>query len=155
MLCTKFNKKRSKIHKKHLSNQHSNLHRFWSQLGPILGRFWKPKWGQDGTKSLQKSILESIKKTITPRVALGTNFERFWAPTWPPRGVTFVYKFEHLKVLVPSWAPRPTQDLPRPPRPSQEPPKTNFRPQVHRFWGSTLLDLGSIWGRFGCICVPT
>ena len=135
--------------KKHLSNQHPNLHRFWSQLGPILGRFSGPRCGQVGTKSLQKSIFKCIRKMTTFRIALGTNFDRFWAPTWPPRGVTFVYKFDHLRFLGPTWghlgakmAPRPTQD---PPRPLQEAPKTNFRPQAHGFWGSNWLDLGSIW----------
>ena len=51
--------------KKHLSNQHPNLDRFWRQLGSILGRFWEPKWGQVGTKLLQNSISKSIKKLIT------------------------------------------------------------------------------------------
>ena len=72
--------------RKQLSNQHSNLHRFWSQLGPILGVFWRPRWGQVGTKSIPKSIFKSIIKTITFRIALGLDFDRLWAPKWPPRG---------------------------------------------------------------------
>ena len=75
---------------KQLSNQHPNLDRFWNQLGFILGGFGEPSWSQVGTKSLQKSIQKVIKKSITFRIALGTNFDRFWPPTWPPKNVTFV-----------------------------------------------------------------
>ena len=105
--------------RKQLSNQHPNLDRFWSQLDSILGGFWGPRWGQDGTKSLQKSIQKSIEKMITFWIASRSIFDRFWAPTWPPRGVTFVYKFDHLRFLGPTWghlgakmAPRPTQEPP-------------------------------------------
>ena len=71
---------------KHLSNQHSNLHRFWSRLGSILGGFWEPRWAQVGTKSLQKSIFKPIIKSITFRIALGADFDRFLVPKWLPRG---------------------------------------------------------------------
>ena len=71
---------------KHLSNQHPNLHRFWNQLGSILGGLWEPSWSQVGTKSLQKSIPKVIKITITISMASGWIFDRFWLPTCLPRG---------------------------------------------------------------------
>ena len=97
----------------HLSNQHPNLHRFWSQLGPILGRVGRPSWGQVGTKSVQKSITKMIIKMITFRIALGTNFDRFWAPRWAPRGGPRNHFSRSLGLLGPSWGqdgPRPLQD---------------------------------------------
>ena len=89
--------------KKHLSNQHPNLDRFWRQLGSILGRFWGPKWGQVGTKLLQNSISKSIKKLITFQIALGIDFDRFWAPKWAPIGGQNFYFLAHFSVLGPSW----------------------------------------------------
>ena len=99
--------------RKQLSNQHPNLHRFGSQLGSILGGFWGPRWGQVGTKSLQKSIFKSIIKTITFRIALGPDFDRFWAPKWPPREGQNFHFSAFLELLGPSWGqdgPRPLQD---------------------------------------------
>ena len=74
--------------KKQLSNQHSKLDRFWNQLGSILGGFGGPRWGEVGTNSFQKSIFKSIIKMITFRIALETDFDRFWAPTWLPKRET-------------------------------------------------------------------
>ena len=99
--------------RKQLSNQHSNLHRFWSRLGSILGRFWGPRWSQVGTKSLQKTIPKSIKKMITLRIALGPDFNRFWAPKWPAREGQNFHFSAFLELLGPSWGqdgPRPLQD---------------------------------------------
>ena len=36
--------------KKHSSNQHPNLHRFWIQLGFIFGGFLGPRWDQNASK---------------------------------------------------------------------------------------------------------
>ena len=88
---------------KQLSNQHSNLHRFGSRLGPMLGGFWEPRWGQVGTKSLQKSIFKPIIKTITFRIALGADFDRFWAPKWLPRGGPRNRFSRFWGLLGPSW----------------------------------------------------
>ena len=60
--------------KKHLSNQHPNLHRFWNQLGSILGGFWEPSWSQVGTKWLQKSIPKTMKKSSPSGSLLGAIF---------------------------------------------------------------------------------
>ena len=141
---------------KQLSNQHPNLHRFWSQLGPIWGRFWEPTGGQVGTKSLQNSIPKVIKKMITFRIALGTDFDGFWAPTWPPKAETNLWFLEHFGLLGPSWGqdpPKTPQELPRhPPRAPKtlprDPPKTpprgllgqifnDFGPQLGGFWPPT------------------
>ena len=106
---------------KQLSNQHSNLHRFWSQLRRILGGFWEPRWGQVGTKSLPKSIFKVIIKMITFRIALGTDFDRFSAPRWAPRGGPRNHFSRFLGLLGPSWG----QDGPKtPPRTPQDPPRT-------------------------------
>ena len=58
---------------------------FGSQLGSILEGFGEPSWTQVGTKSLQKWVFKSMQKMITFWIALGTDFARFWAPTWLPR----------------------------------------------------------------------
>ena len=110
--------------RKQLSNQHPNLDRFWSQLDSILGGFRGPRWGQDGTKSLQKSIQKSIEKMITFWIASRSIFDRFWAPTWPPRGVTDLYFLVIFSLLGPSWAQEPpktpSRGLLAPPRPLQD-----------------------------------
>ena len=98
---------------KHLLNLYSNLHRFWNQLGPILGGFGGSRWRSVGTKSLQKSIFKSIIKTITFRIALETDFDRFWLPKWPPRGGPKNRFSKFWGLLGPSWGqdgPRPLQD---------------------------------------------
>ena len=131
--------------KKQLSNQHSNLHWFSSQLGPILGGFWKPRWGQVGTKLIPKSIFKSIIKTITFRIALGADFDRFWAPKWPPRGGPRNQFSTFLGLLGPSWGqdgPRPLQDS------SADRFWSILGPcliDVHRFLIDFLIDFWSIF----------
>ena len=121
--------------RKQLSNQHPNLHRFGSQLGPILGGFWRPSWGQVGTQSIQKSITKVIIKMITFRIALGTNFDRFWAPRWAPRGGPRNHFSRSLGLLGPSWGQDGPKILPRTPKTLQEPPKRppkiDFGPLIH------------------------
>ena len=109
---------------KQLSNQHPNLDRFWSQLGSILGGFWGSRWSQDGNKSVQKSIQKSIAKMITFWIASRSIFDRFWPPTWPPRGVIDLYFLVIFSLLGPSWAQEPpktpSRGLLAPPRPLQD-----------------------------------
>ena len=68
--------------KKQLSNRHSNLHRFWSQLGSILGGFWRPRWDQIGTKSIPKSI----RKWLSFWTLFGRLLGLFWRPFWTLSG---------------------------------------------------------------------
>ena len=127
---------------KHLSNQHPNLHRFWSQLGPILGGFWRSRWGQDGTKSLQKSIPKTIQKNIIFLIAPRSIFERFWGPSWPPIGETNLSILEIFSILEPSWAQEPPKI---PPRGPQDPPRPLQEASWDRFltiWGSNLIVFG-------------
>ena len=124
--------------KNHVSNQHPNLDRFWSQLGSILERFWGSRWSQDGTKSLQKSIQKSFRKMITFWIASTSIFDRFWAPTWTPRGVTDLYFLDNFSLWGPSWAQEPPKTpskrpLGTPKTPSRKLLGTNFR----RFWPPT------------------
>ena len=86
MLCwgQKWTKVDPTSFQKQLSNPCSNLCRFESQLGLILGGFWTSRWGQVGTKSDQKSIFKSMINMKAFQIALGTDFDRFWAPTWSP-----------------------------------------------------------------------
>ena len=120
---------------KQLSNQHPNLHRFWSQLGLIFDGFWRPSWDQIGTKSVQKSITKVIIKMITFRIALGTNFDRFWAPRWAPRGGPRNHFSRSLGLLGPSWGQDGPKIPPRTPKTPQEPPKRppkiDFGPLIH------------------------
>ena len=116
---------------KQLSNQHPNLAPFWTQLGTILGGFWEPRWGQVGTKSLQKSIFKKIKKMITFRIASRSIFGGFGAQNGPQMGVTNVYILEHFGLLGVSWA----QDGPKtPPRRPPAPILDDFDPHLGRFW---------------------
>ena len=69
----------------------------------LLFFFWGSRWGQVGTKSLQKSIFKLIIKTITFRIALGADFDRFWAPKWPPRGGPRNQFSTFFELLGPSW----------------------------------------------------
>ena len=91
-----------------LSNQHPNLDRFWSQLGAILGGFGRPRWGQVGTKSFQKSIFKSIIKMITLRIALGPQLD-------PPkhnfcRHIGDLFALDGI--LEPRWCQDPSKSLP-------------------------------------------
>ena len=108
---------------KQASNQQPNLNRFWSQLGSILEGFGAPSWGQVGTKSLRKSILKLIIKMITFRIALGTDFDRFSAPRWAPRGGPRNHFSRFLGLLGPSWGQDGPKIPPRTPKTPQEPPQ--------------------------------
>ena len=137
--------------KKHLSNQKPNLHRFWSQLGSILARFWEPCWDQLGTKSLQKSVHKMVRKIITIWMASGSTFDRFWAPTWRPKMCGFRSKWgvgikhhpflcRSAVILVPFGA----QDDPRiPPGPPQDPLKSEFS----MILDPNRVDFGALLGR--------
>ena len=121
--------------KKHISNQWFIFDGFWSQLGPILGRFWGLRWSQVGTKSFQKSIFKSITKIIAFQIALGTDFDRFWAPTWSPNRP----RISHIGA---NSGPRPPQD---PSKTSQNPLKSSPKSIPNRnlifdpFWDRFLL----------------
>ena len=119
MLCTRFNKRRSKIHQKtplkSTLQLASILEPTWPYFGRVLGAKMGPGWHQ-----ISLNIdLHIHQKNITFQIALGTDFGRFWAPTCPPIGVkTFIYgplvrSWSHLGVKT---APRPRQDPPGPPK---------------------------------------
>ena len=137
ILCwgQKSTKNDQKSIQKQLSNPCSNLCRFESQLGLILGGFWTSRWGQVGTKSLQKSIFKSMTKMIAFQIALGTDFDRFWAPTWSPNRP----RYSHLGAKS---GPRPPQD---PSKTSQNPLKSSPKSIQNRnlifdpFWDRFLL----------------
>ena len=126
---------------KHLSNQHPNLHRFWNQLGSILGRFWEPSWSQVGTKLLQKSIPKTMKKSSPSGSLLGAIFWNFGSQHASQEGapeIDFRRFFASWGHLGAKMAPRP------PPHLSKRPLGIDFEP----FW----LPFCSI---FEWICVPT
>ena len=99
---------------KQLSNQHPNLHRFWSQLGSILGGFWEPSWGQVGTKSLQKSVQKAIQKMITFWIAPRSIFGGFWLQLALQEEGENVWVFGTFSLLEPPWGhlgPKIAQEL--------------------------------------------
>ena len=122
---------------KQVSNQHPNLHRFWSQLDSILGGFGEPSWSQVGTKSLQKSIPKMIKKTITISMASGWIFDSFGLQKGSPRGPPEL-TFRGLRA---SWGRLGAKMAPRP---LQEGLRDRFSPIFGGFWE----DVSSIFGRF-------
>ena len=79
-----------------LSNQHPNLHRFWSQLGFIFGGVWGPRWDQIASK-IDLQIHQKIDHIS----------DRSWDRFWP--------------ILGPNLEPKTAQD---PPSWSQDAPKT-------------------------------
>ena len=93
-------KKSIKIHPKsitkQLSNQHPNLHRFWSQLGFIFGGVWEPRWDQIASK-IDLQIHQKIDHIS----------DRSWDRFWP--------------ILGPNLEPKIAQD---PASWSQDAPKT-------------------------------
>lgn len=140
--------------KKQLSNQHPKLDRFWSQFGSILGRVLGSKMGPSWTNSLQKSIFKSIKKVIAFRIALGMHCYRFWAPTWHPTGVTFVYKLEDFRSwgrFGPKLVAGPSKSRFHMILTPQEPISNDFGPQLGEFWASTWWILGT----HPCVAVVT
>ena len=77
---------------------------------------------------------------ITFWIASRSIFGRFWAPTWPPRGVTDLCILEHFSLLGPlgpKMPPRPLQEASWEPQdPSKMPLGTDFRDcglQLHSF----------------------
>ena len=122
---------------KQLSKQHSNLHRFWSQLVSILGAFGVPRWGQVGSKWLQKSIPKTIKKMITFWIASRSIFDGFWAQLGPQEGKAifgFWSIFRSWSPLGPKSPPRPLQEASWDP---QEPSKRPLGIDFKRFWAPT------------------
>ena len=107
--------------KKRISNQCFIFDWFWSQLGPILGRFWGLRWSQVGTKSLPKSICKLINKN---HPILARSRARFWAPTRPPRGDPGTDFWKCFLPLRVSCGEDPSKTLPRGPQGPQETPKT-------------------------------
>ena len=68
-------------------------------------------------------------------IDLGTDFDRFWAPTWPPVGESNVGILEHFRLLGPSWG--------------QDPPKTPPRGLPGAILGPKLVDFRHQVGQFG------
>ena len=132
---------------KKLSNQHPNLDRFWSQLGSILGRFGELSWGQVGPKTVQKSIQKTIKNIITFWIALDTDFDEFWAPTWPQKSDPFLSQ--------PGPPPKSSQDITQePPRPLQETPQDPSKRPLGTDFGATLDSSLMVFGPiFLCVRV--
>ena len=124
----KINKNRAMIVTKITLKSTPQLGSIWEPTWLHFGRVWGAKLGQDGTKSLQKSIFKLIKKIITFRIALGIDFYRFWPPTWPLRGGENVWIFALGTLLGRPWG----QDGPK------TPPKRDFG----RFlpWTCSILD---------------
>ena len=94
-------KKSIKIHPKsitkQLSNQHPNLHRFWSQLGFIFGGVWEPRWDQIASK-IDLQIHQKIDHIS----------DRSWDRFWPILGPNLELK---MAQDPPSWS----QDAPKSP----------------------------------------
>ena len=134
----------SRALQKRLSNQHPHFHRFWNQLGSILGRFWESNWSQVGTKSLQKSIQKVITKMITFWIALGKDFNRFWSQL----GGLWGGESSHFSdLLLVSWCLLG-------PRCPPDPSKTPQEGSRDRFWKVltlNLVDLLAILDRFWVI----
>ena len=86
MLKPKIDKIVPRTCQKQPSNRHHNLHRFWNQLGSILGGIWEPSWSQVGTKSLQKSIPQIIQKSIikptSPTTKIAKNIKKHYVLQW-------------------------------------------------------------------------
>ena len=84
-LRSKIDKKASpdrvKIKEKCCQHLDANFDRFGSQLGSILGGFWRPSWTQVGTKWQQNPTPQPIKNMIIFWKASGTIFNKFLVPT--------------------------------------------------------------------------
>ena len=126
----KINKNRPKIVTKTSLKSTPQLGSIWEPTCLHFGRVWGAKLGQDGTKSLQKSIFKLIKKIITFWIALGIDFYGFWPPTWPPRGGENVWIFALGTLLGASWGDLGAQMAPRP---LQNEILDDFCPQLARF----------------------
>ena len=128
-------------------------------FGTNLAPFGEGVGSQDGAKlapNRSKIDLQIYQQFITFRVALGTNFDRFGAPTWPRKGLTFVLQIRAFEVLGanlgPRWPHDPPKTLQDPERTIQEACQDNFEAPSSWIWGAPT---GWIWSRFGRMFVPT
>ena len=78
---------------KQLSNQHPNLHRFWSQLGSILGGFGEPTWSQNRCKIDPKSCANKDCKTGRHRELLNVKIWSLLASNLAPKTAGFRSKW--------------------------------------------------------------
>ena len=135
---------------KYKSCQHldANLDRFGSQLGSILGGFWRPSWIQVGTKWHQNPTTQPIKKIITFWKASGTNFNQFLVDFGSNLGGPGGSNEPAFWWLVGSWS----QDAPKtPPRALPEAPRAPKSQILVDFWwifGWFSLDFCLIFMRF-------
>ena len=106
----------------------------------VLDEFWGGFGGQDGTKSLQKSIFKSIKKLFTFQIALGIDFGRFWAPTWTPKRPR-IPSWTHLEAILerkskkiqPKWGPNSSLSTNMSPKTPKVAPGRPHVPHFHWF----------------------
>ena len=122
---------------KQLSNQHPNLHRFWSQLGSILGGFWEPSWHQIASKVDAQRYQKNDHLSDRSWEQLSWILASIWEPRWslkPP-------SWSQDRAKTPqSWR----QDTLKTSTWSQDGPKTLPR----HLQGSILKDLGFYFGCF-------
>ena len=90
----------SKINQKICQSLDAIVDQFLTQLGSILGGFWRPSWSQVGTKWQQNPTPQPIKNMMTFWKASKAICYGFLVPTWPPRGVTFISKNLPFWVLL-------------------------------------------------------
>lgn len=119
-LCTRFNKRRSKIHQKtplkSTLQLASILGPTWPQIGRVLGAMMGPRWHQIclkidlQIKQKKRSHFRSLLEPIL--LILGTNM--------PPNRGSKLFIFGPL---VRSWSHLGVKRAPRPP---QDPPKIDF-----------------------------
>ena len=108
-----WSKKSIKIHPKsitkQLSNQHPNLDRFCTQLGSILGGFWRSRWSQIRSKMSSRCNLFFI-------LFLASFFIDFYpnlAPTWPQLGLQIHPKIHPRPILERKSEKNPTKMGPK------------------------------------------
>ena len=93
--------------KKHLSNQHSKLDRFWSQLGSILGGFWGPSWGKIHSQIEPKTDRNQDEICNAFLIALGTQLgskmDPIREPIGPPNHTKIHPKTTSKKMAIKKW----------------------------------------------------